>query len=65
MLRYSLLIRDVIFVIFIEEVLCFDLTDMLQNIHHYAVRNEIVHTNLLALVKESGWQVSYLGKEVI
>jgi hypothetical protein len=29
-----------------------NLTDMLQNIHYYAVRNEIVHANLLALVKD-------------
>jgi hypothetical protein len=29
----------------------FDCTDIQQNIHHYAVCNEIVHANLLALVK--------------
>jgi hypothetical protein len=30
-------------------------TDMLASIHHYAVRNEVVHSNLLSLVKEGNF----------
>ena len=30
-------------------------TDTMASIHHYAVRNELVHSNLLSLVKESNF----------